>query len=131
MTLRALTLNPTELAGTLNAIATRNAGLTLTASGPIGTTPPPTIATLPPNTDQTPPVIITIQVGTPGTPTSPGTPGTPTQTPSPTATALPQGGFFDDVGVGDATPNNLPLFALAALGLVGVIVAARRLRVRR
>jgi hypothetical protein len=53
------------------------------------------------------------------------TPGTP----GPTATKrLPQGGFFDDVAAGRASPNSLAVVGFAALVLVGIIVAARRLR---
>jgi hypothetical protein len=75
-------------------------------------------------------------LGTPGA----GTPGgpltgtqatiTPTPIPQPTDSGMPGTGFFDDIGAGGATANNLPLFAVAMLGLVAVIVVARRLRVK-
>jgi hypothetical protein len=45
-------------------------------------------------------------------------------------TKLPNGGFFDDVSTGKASPSSLAVVGFAALGLVGVIVVARRLRVR-
>jgi hypothetical protein len=54
---------------------------------------------------------------------------TPSSTPKAVPTGLPKGGFFDDLAGGRAQPTSLALFGALALVLVGVIFAARRLRV--
>ncbi len=134
-----------EAFGTLFAIQTQNAALLLTltaqAAGsgtptplpselgtPIFITPTPdsggVLVTISPS-----PTFGLIELGTPATPISLVTVG-PGGTPAPTVTALPQGGFFDDIGLGSASPNSLPIIALLALGLVAVIFVARRLRVK-
>lgn len=65
--------------------------------------------------------------GVPATPEGPQpTPGFPTLAPSPTA--LPETGLFDDLASGGS--SGLGLLAIAIVGLVGVIVLARGLRVR-
>jgi hypothetical protein len=51
-------------------------------------------------------------------------------TPSPTPRVLPEGGFFDDIGLGGNSPNSLPAIGLLALGLLAIIFVARRLRMR-
>ncbi len=51
-------------------------------------------------------------------------------TQQPTVTRLPQSGLYEDLTSGGASPASLALFALAACGLVVLIVVARRLRVR-
>ncbi len=45
-------------------------------------------------------------------------------------TALPRGGLYEDLTSGSVAPAGLALLGAAALGLVGLIVAARRMRVR-
>jgi hypothetical protein len=57
----------------------------------------------------------------------------PFETAKPTITGtkkLAGTGFFDDVATGKANPSSLAVVGFAALGLVGVIVVARRLRVK-
>jgi hypothetical protein len=56
--------------------------------------------------------------------------GTPGPTKRATSTALANTGLFDAFSDGSASPGNLAIVVIAALGLVGVIVAARRLRVK-
>ncbi|CAG0987875.1 MAG: hypothetical protein IAE83_11990 [Anaerolinea sp.] len=137
-----LTLGPDALLGTANAQATLFAAMTLTAGAPtldptsveltrialesttVGTPNTPTLTV---TAGTPPPTTVGIGVITPLGPTREG--GTPFQ--RPTTTAVPDTGFFDDIGVGSASPSNLPLFALAALGLVGVIFIVRRMRVQR
>jgi len=53
------------------------------------------------------------------------------QVPTVTVTALAGTGLFDDMAGGSATPGNLALFGFAALGLVGIIFGARRMRVKQ
>lgn len=134
-----------EAFGTLFAIQTQNAALLLTltaqAAGagtptplpsdlgtPIFITPTPdsggVLVTISPS-----PTFGLIELGTPATPISLVTIG-PGGTPAPTVTALPQGGFFDDIGLGSASPSRLPIIGLLALGLVAIIFVARRLRVK-
>lgn len=134
-----LTLGPDALLGTANAQATLFAAMTLTAGAP--TVDPtsveltriaseavtPGTPTLTVTAGTPPPTTVGIGVITPLGPTREG--GTPFQ--RPTTTAVPDTGFFDDIGVGGASASNLPLFALAALGLVGIIFAARRMRTKR
>ncbi|MHB8625718.1 MAG: hypothetical protein ACYDBJ_11260 [Aggregatilineales bacterium] len=43
---------------------------------------------------------------------------------------LPTSGLYEDLAGGKASPGSLALVGVAAIGLVGVIVAARRLRVK-
>lgn len=45
-------------------------------------------------------------------------------------TPLPTTGLYEDLASGNVAPASLALIGVAALGLVGVIVAARRLRVK-
>ncbi len=140
---RTLTLQPAEQTGTasalqtLNAQRTVNAALTLTARAGGGTPtavvglptpegptvtpggPTPTLGLIVIGTLSTPISLVTVVPGT-------GTPGVG----GPTPTALPDTGFFEDIGLTGENPNSLPLIALVALGLIGVIVIARRLRVR-
>lgn len=142
---RTLTLQPAEQTGTasalqtLNAQRTVNAALTLTAraGGNVGTPtatvdiptregpgitpggPTPTLGLIVIGTLSTPISLVTVVPGT-------GTPGIG----APTPTALPDTGFFEDIGLTGENPNSLPVIVLVALGLVGVIVIARRLRVR-
>ncbi len=56
--------------------------------------------------------------------------GTRGPTTRPSSTALANTGLFDSFSDGTASPGNLAIVVIAALGLVGVIVAARRLRVK-
>ena len=51
--------------------------------------------------------------------------GAVTVTPS-----MPRTGLYEDIAQGKATPGNLAFVGFAAIGLVGVIVAARRMRVK-
>jgi hypothetical protein len=122
--IRALTLKPPELTGTALAklatfiAQTAAAGANVTATSTEGTPAPTTVglATVTPAFGGTAPLTI---LGPEGTSTvSPATPKVYATT-----------GFFEDIGAG-ANPNNLPLFGLAALGLVAIIFAARRLRVK-
>lgn len=124
----ALTLQPAQLTETANAQATNLAALTLTAQAG-------TLATSTIEFNQltvTVPGVVTVGTGTPATlvpgiteqPTLPVLPSL-----SPTA-ALPGTGFLDDITGGGATPTNLPIIGLAAVGLVAIIFVARRLRVR-
>ena len=46
------------------------------------------------------------------------------------ATQVPRTGLYEDLAAGRAAPGSLALLGLAAIGLVGLIVAARRLRVK-
>lgn len=62
-----------------------------------------------------------------------GTPGkgTPTETRESNATALPNGGIFDDIAAGGALSGaGLAIFGIAALGLIVVIAVSRRMRVQ-
>jgi cytoskeletal protein RodZ len=54
---------------------------------------------------------------------------TPIVTLAPSAQIVPSTGFFDGTN-SNASPNNLALFGLMAIGLVGIIFGARRLRVK-
>jgi hypothetical protein len=124
--IQALTLKPPELTGTALAklatfiAQTAAAGANATAEGTESIPAPTTsgFATVTPAFVGTAPVTILGPEG--GT----AVPGGVTPTKSYAGT-----GFFEDIGAG-ANPNNLPLFGLAALGLVAVIFAARRLRVK-
>ncbi|MFQ3536093.1 MAG: hypothetical protein SNJ58_09450 [Aggregatilineales bacterium] len=132
-----------EAFGTLFAQQTQNAALllTLTAQGlnvtpsptlegaigtPIFVTPTPIgfLATISPS-----PTFGLVELGTPATPISLVTIA-PGVTPSPTPRALPEGGFFDDIGLSGSSPNSLPAIGLLALGLLAIIFVARRLRMR-
>jgi hypothetical protein len=63
------------------------------------------------------------------TPSATLVPGvTPSITPTPSATALPRGGFFEDLQGGN--PGSLALVGFAAIALVGVIFASRKLRIQ-
>ncbi len=121
----ALTLKPSDLTGTALAKQATFTAQTATAAAAAGlataTGQPAGIATVtPPSFAGTAPVTI---LGPEGGTVVPGVTGT--ATPKFYATT----GFFEDIGAG-ANPNNLPLFGLAALGLVAIIFAARRLRVK-
>jgi hypothetical protein len=50
--------------------------------------------------------------------------------PTPNPTALAAAGFFDDLAGGQASPASIALIGLAGFGLVGVIIASRKLRVK-
>ncbi len=127
-----------EAFGTLFAQQTQNAALLLTliAQG-LNVTPSPTpaavivtptpigfLATISPS-----PTFGLVELGTPAAPISLVTIA-PGVTPSPTPRALPEGGFFDDIGLGGSSPNSLPAVGLLALGLLAIIFVARRLRMR-
>ena len=136
-------LNITETAqafATLFAQQTQNAALLLTLTAqargdatptpdvvlgtPIFTTPTPIgfLVTISPS-----PTFGLVELGTPGAPLALVTvaPGA-----TPTPRALPEGGFFDDIGLGGSSPNSLPAIGLLALGLLAIIFVARRLRVK-
>ncbi|MCC7207328.1 MAG: hypothetical protein IT323_08480 [Anaerolineae bacterium] len=88
------------------------AGATATPSGPVVIIPGvPNVTVLPPLTPGPGTVLPTLELGTPA------------------PTALADTGFADALLGGEGT-NSLAVIGLAALGLVAVIVAARRLRVR-
>jgi len=157
--LNILTLQPSDLTATENAIQTENAVNTQIASGG---GPTPTVEGGIGGADTATP-------GTPGTgtgpitATSPGGSGTAigfgqSATPTPAnvtplgptatgqqvnvnitvgaktataiATSLAHTGFFDDIAGGKASPSSLAVVGLAAFGLVGLIFVARRFRVR-
>lgn len=136
-------LNITETAqafGTLFAQQTQNAALllTLTAQARDGVTPTPDAALgTPIFTTPTPigllvtispsPTFGLVELGTPAVPlalvtVAPGATATPR--------TLPEGGFFDDIGLGGNSPSSLPAIGLLALGLLAIIFVARRLRVK-
>ncbi len=46
------------------------------------------------------------------------------------ATQIAKTGLYEDLAAGRAAPGSLALLGLVAIGLVGLIVAARRLRVK-
>src|SRR5262249_39825798 len=48
----------------------------------------------------------------------------------PTATRIGKFGLFEDIAAGKATPDSLAFVGLAALVLVGIIFASRRLRIK-
>jgi len=136
-------LNITETAqafATLFAQQTQNAALLLTLTAqargvasptldvalgtPIFTTPTPIgfLVTISPS-----PTFGLVELGTPGAPLALVTvaPGA-----TPTPRALPEGGFFDDIGLSGSSPSSLPAIGLLALGLLAIIFVARRLRVK-
>ncbi len=130
-----------EAFGTLFAQQTQNAAflLTITAQARVGTlvatplpgtpifvTPTPIglLVTISPS-----PTFGLVELGTPVAPLQLVTlapEGVATLTPTPRA--LPEGGFFDDVGLN--APSRLPAIGLVALGLLAIIFVARRLRTR-
>ncbi len=138
-------LNLTETAqafATLFAQQTQNAALLLTLTAqardvalgtPIPAPPTPTpiglLVTISPS-----PTLSLVELGTPSVPLAliTITPALVTITPSatPTPRALPEGGFFDDIGLNGRSPDSLPAIGLLALGLLAIIFVARRLRVK-
>ncbi|NWG15806.1 MAG: hypothetical protein HXY41_04155 [Chloroflexi bacterium] len=119
------TLDPTELAA--QALQTQTA-LELTQTAEFLLTPPTQEALGPSDVALTATALAILLA--PPTPGQGGGEATPTpEGLVPTAgvppTALPQTGFFDDLGAGGA---NMGAFALMALGLLAVIVVSRRLR---
>lgn len=132
-----------EAFGTLFAQQTQNAALLLTLTAqprdftpsptlevaigtPIFVTPTPIglLVTISPS-----PTFGLVELGTPIAPLQLVTlapEGVATLTPTPRA--LPEGGFFDDVGLN--APSRLPAIGLVALGLLAIIFVARRLRTR-
>lgn len=126
---------------TLFAQQTQNAALflTLTAQArdgtivvgtPIFVTPTPIglLVTISPS-----PTFGLVELGTPIAPLQLVTiapEGVVVATPTPTPRVLPEGGFFDDIGLGGNSPNSLPAIGLLALGLLAIIFVARRLRMR-
>lgn len=121
-----LTLQPLEQTQTAFALQQTYIAQTLTAAA---------IISQPTNT---PEPFETVE-GSPSPSATPGTPETPTGTAvaviivtvTPSATALADTGIAEDLGLvsADGTPS-LALAGLAALGLVAVIVIARRLRMK-
>jgi hypothetical protein len=97
-----------DLSGSATALEQTNIVATLTLLPPGGSEQP--VVTLPP---------VTVVAG-----------GFTPEVATATKKSIPGTGFFEDVASGKAGPGSLALVALAALVLVGVIVAARRLRVR-
>ncbi|MDW8299402.1 MAG: hypothetical protein RML95_08680 [Anaerolineae bacterium] len=129
-----------EAFNTLFAQQTQNAAifLTLTAQArdgtivgtPIFVTPTPIgfLVTISPS-----PTFGLVELGTPTTPlpfVTIGPEGIAVPTRTPTPRALPEGGFFDDIGLSSASPSSLPAIGLLALGLLAIIFVARRLRMR-
>ncbi len=126
-------LTATEAAQqTLNAANTLAAGggptFTPGTGGAIGSGTPTQEA---PGSPQ-PPITATTgtQVAVAGSKTPPGGTKVSVQVLPATATALAHTGFFEDLAGGTASPSSLAVVGLAAFGLVGLIVAARRFRVR-
>lgn len=142
------TLAPEALTSTANARNTQFAILTGTANArrlteQAGTPGTPTPTGGAPGVSPSPQVIVvtpTLEV-IPNTPTPTfglsvfGTPATPVAMVTVGGVGgqggrggMPETGFFDDLGL--SSPSGLPIVALIALGLVAIIVVARRLRVK-
>ncbi len=116
----ALTLTaqpPFDETGTFTAMETANAIASGTFAVGTGTQVAVGVSATP--GEETVPPVVTV--------TAPPGDFTPAR---PTVTALSGTGFFEDVAAGKASPGSLAVVGFAALGLVGVIVAARRLRVK-
>jgi hypothetical protein len=126
-----LTLPPADLTATADARLQTIVALTLTAAGIGVPTLPPLVST--PIVPTGSPAAVELETPTPET-LLPGVPSpvviSGTAAPTPTPDALARTGFFEDIGLGGANPSNLALFGLAALGLVAIIVVARRLRAK-